>query len=162
MAAAAQRKDPLRNFKFKVEFEAARGAAKASFGFSKVSGLKESSEIIEYREGGQKEGTAMKMPGQTSYDNIVLERGKPANVSGDAYFRTWRNLIAKAGEAGVADPTQRRTMTIQLLDRNNTPIRTYKCVNCWPSEIEIADLEGDGNDVLIESVTICHEGFTEL
>ena len=63
------RVDPYGNFRFRVTWDG-RDVA----GFSKVSSLKRSTEVVEHREGGDP-GSARKPPGRTVFEAITLERG---------------------------------------------------------------------------------------
>ena len=59
--------EPYRNFKYLVSIDGF-----TSGGFSKVSGLKMTTEVFEYREGGENT-TVHKLPGQTKFDPVSLE-----------------------------------------------------------------------------------------
>ena len=60
------------SFRFQVTIYDASGNA-VSIGLSKISGLKDSSEVIEYREGNEP-AVKHKQPGLSSADNLTLER----------------------------------------------------------------------------------------
>jgi len=71
--------DPVRNFKFVVEFlpENADGKWGASFGkmgFVSLSGLSVTTESIAYREGGYNTNVHQ-IPGQSSFSPISLSKG---------------------------------------------------------------------------------------
>ena len=65
--------DPLLNFKFLVSWDI-DGSLTVVAGVSKIGPLARSTEVADYREGGAPQGTR-KIPGQTSYDEITVERG---------------------------------------------------------------------------------------
>jgi phage tail-like protein len=54
-----QRSDPYRNYTFRVKWD-----GQVVAGVSRVSALKRTTEIVEYREGGDA-GATHKMPGRT-------------------------------------------------------------------------------------------------
>ena len=60
---------PIPKFHFQVEW----GGAK--IGFTEVTGLEVSTEVIEYRDGASPEYHKMKMPGMQKFGNITLKRG---------------------------------------------------------------------------------------
>ena len=80
----AQRFDPYKNFKFRVKWD-----GRVIAGVSKVSALKRSTDVVDYREGGNP-STTHKSPGLTKYEPITLERG----VSHDPDFEQWANAVA--------------------------------------------------------------------
>lgn len=158
MAATGSR-DPYRNFRYSVEIVGVNGSSGESAGFSKVSGLKQTVEVISYREGGFND-TTHKLPGQTTFDAITLERG----LSKDTTFLNWIQEIYTEGlinNQGSNDGF-RKDLTITLKDKAGAPVYTWTCMNCWPSEKSVADLDAAGNDVLIESLVLQTEGIKEV
>jgi len=69
--------DPVRNFRFLVEFLPPTGGVTptwsfdAKMGFTSVSGLTVATEAIQYREGGYNT-TLHQLPGQTSFSPVTL------------------------------------------------------------------------------------------
>lgn len=146
--------DPYRNYKWEVEIA---GFTRA--GFSKVTGLKDTTEIIEYNETGNNE-TPQKLPGQTKFENLVLERG----VSFDEDFQAWRKQVFDAdkvsGNQGDNE-SFRKDVTLYLKDKSGKRRVKWKVKRAWPSEKAIGDLDAKANDVLMETLTLAHEGLTE-
>lgn len=153
--ANTARHDPYKDFAFEVVITGAQNFAK--FGFSKASGLKGDIDVIEYREGGDN-FTAHKSPGQTKYDPITLERGMSEDADSWNWFTQVFNLSGMGGQ--VAEPNFKGTMQVKLKDRDGSIVRTWECVECWPSSYDVGDLDASGNGVLIERLVIQHEGFT--
>jgi phage tail-like protein len=159
--AGSQRHDPYRGFKFKVVID---GFTKA--GFQKVSGLKEATEVTDYREGTDAV-TPRKLPGLTSYDNVTLEHG----LSNNQDFRKWRQQIVNLGKeagaagdgpAGTAPPLEfRKTVVISLFDKGGNEVKQYELLEAWPASLEIGDLDAMSSDVVIESLELTHEGLKE-
>ena len=172
--------DPIRNFKFQVSFPSVRGGPSRA-GFSRVSGLKEQTEVIEYRE-GTNAATPKKLPGQTTFDNIVLERG----IGIDSEMIRWRRLITHptagshlASEASIgANPDfqgvqgleggtngnlVRRELEIALGDyyaeRGDSGVWVWTATLAWPMSLEVGEFSGDGNEVALETVEFAHEGL---
>jgi len=145
--------DPYRNFKFEVEIQ---GFVRA--GFSKVSGLEENTEVVEYREGGDNE-TARKLSGQSSFGDVVLERGK----SDDDDFNQWRQQIYNPenenGEQGTDD--YKRKVVIYLKNKAGTRVKKWTVYRAWPMTKGEPDLDASANDVAIETLTLANEGIKE-
>jgi len=143
--------DPYRNFKFEVEVG---GFVRA--GFSKVTGLKHTVEKIEYREGGENE-TPRKLTGQSSYDDVVFERG----MSTDTDFVDWIeqvfNLDNVEGAQGGED--FRRTIVVYLKNKAGERAIKWTIYRAWPAEDADPDLDASANDVAIESLTVANEGI---
>jgi len=147
--------DPYRNFKFEVEID---GFARA--GFSKVSGLKHTIEVTEYREGGENE-TPRKLPGQSKFDDITLERG----MSTDSDFVDWiqqvfnlDNAVGAQGNA-VGNEGFRRNVIVHLKDKAGDRVVKWTIFNAWPMEEGTADMDATSNDVLIASLVLTNEGI---
>ena len=79
------RLDPYKNFKFRLKYVA---------GVSKVSALKRTTEVIEFRDGGDA-SASRKSPGRTEYEAITLERG----LTQDHAFEDWANMVWRLGAA---------------------------------------------------------------
>ena len=60
---------PIPKFHFQVEW----GGTKS--GFTEVTGLEVSTEVIEYRHGASPEYHKVKMPGMQKFSNITMKRG---------------------------------------------------------------------------------------
>jgi len=155
--------DPFRSFKFSV---VVNGAGNAQIGFQKVSGLKESSDVVEYREGNQPVWK-MKLPGLTNYDPVTLTKGATNNN----FLFAWREGVARYGsDGGIGDGVPagaertgfRRTVDISLYDKgepNTKPVRQWRLHLAWPSELSVSDLNAEGSEVLIETLVLQHEGL---
>src|SRR5690554_5237947 len=135
---------PLPKFHFQVEW----GGVKV--GFTEVTGLDITSEVIEYRDGASPEYTPVKMPGQRKFSNITLKRGTFAN---DNQFYEWFNTVS-------LNTIERRDLIISLLNENHEPVVVWKVKNAWPTKVTPTDLKSDGNEVAMESVELVHEGLT--
>jgi phage tail-like protein len=155
-----ERFDPYKNFKFRVKWSAAGYVA----GVSKVSALKRTTALIEYREGGDP-SSSHKTAGTTKYEAIVMERG----VTHDPEFEAWANRVWNFGNAQAA-PEQRekevslkdfrRNLTIDVFNEAGQKVLSYKVYRAWVSEFTAqADLDANANAVLIQSIKIEHEGW---
>jgi phage tail-like protein len=140
---AVQRKNPYANFNFTVEM----GLGEA-VGFSEVDLPAGEIEVIEYREGNEVESRARKLPGLTKYANVTLKRG----VAGDLELFEWWKTI-RDGQL------LRRDVRITLLDEQRQPVQRWVLRDAWPAKLDYSTLNALGNEVVIETLELAHEGF---
>jgi phage tail-like protein len=139
-----RRDDPYLNFNFLVQIEGVEVA-----GFSEVELPPAEVHVVEYREGGDRQSAARQLPGRVSYGRLVLRRG----FAGDATLFEWWQGVAE----GAVD---RRTVRIVLLDEARNPVATWQVRRAWPAKIEASELDALGNDVVIETLELAHEGLS--
>lgn len=149
--ASTGRHDPYRSYNFEVAISGKKVFAKA--GFQKVTGLKMDTEVIEYREGADKQQTPHKMPGLEKYDPITLVRG----MSEDADMITWATMSRSAN-----DDAFKCTVTITLKDRNGKAVKRWQAKEAWTASYDIGDLDAQSNAVLLETITVQHEGLVSV
>jgi len=146
-----KRVDPYRGFRFRVLDVSGVELG----GFTTVSGLRDETEVVEYREGI--DGiTARKLPGFTTSDNIVLERG----LSVDQTLQDWRNEVwsARQDNTVLPDSEFRRDIIVHLLDQRGIVVKAWMILEAWPAIYEVDTLDAMSSDVLIERVELANEG----
>ncbi len=145
------RSDPYRNFKFRVIWDGRPVA-----GINKVSPLRRTTEVIEYREGGDP-SLIHKLPAWTKYAPITLEQG----VTHDTAFEDWANLVHNLqGDAAMSLKNYRKDIIIQLLNQQGTVVKAYKVYRCWVSEYQaLPELNANSPAVAIERITLENEGW---
>ena len=126
-------------------------------GVSKVSAIKRSSDVIEYKEGGN--AIIRKGLGRTKYEPITLERGVTHD---DSTSRHWANAaqVLDKGSPSTSLPTLRKEIRIELLNEEGQPV--YRCLihRCWVSEYQaLPDLDAGANAVAIEHIKLENEGW---
>jgi phage tail-like protein len=145
--------DPYKTYRFLVYFDTATTPVA---GLSKVTGLKRSSDAIEYKEGGNP--IIRKGMGRTKYEPITLERG----VTHDTDFELWANA-AQVLDKGAATQTLknlRKQVRIELLNEAGQPVQRYIVHRCWVSEYQaLPDLDAGANAYAIEHVKLENEGW---
>jgi phage tail-like protein len=145
--------DPYKSYRFLVYF----GTSTSSVaGVSKVTALKRSSDVIEYKSGGDL--IIRKGLGRTKYDPITLERG----VTFDSDFMDWANSaqVLDQGSASASLANLRREMRIALLNEAGQPVHQYFVHRCWVSEFQaIGDLDAGASAVAVEHIKIENEGW---
>ncbi len=121
-----------------------------NIGFSEVSGLSQEHQAIEYRD-GLFGGTTLPLqrPGLAKAGHITLKRGM---VEGNNDLFDWFN---NAGNPNV----DRRTLTITLLNDEDTPVFVWTISQAWPVKIDGPSLKASGNEIAIESIELVHEGI---
>ncbi|MCO5185301.1 MAG: phage tail protein [Anaerolineae bacterium] len=149
----ANRFDPYKNFKFRIKWDGRYVA-----GVSKIGALKRTTEVIEHREGGDP-STVRRMPGQTKYDAITLERG----VTHDREFERWANKVWNFGaglgsEVSLAD--FRKPVIIEMYNEAGQLVTAYNVYRCWVSEFQaLPELDASANAVAIEMIKLENEGW---
>ena len=137
------RDDPYGRFNFRVEIDGVTSA-----GFSEVEGLGGEVEAIAYREGADRTNAPRLLPGLVRYPRVVLRRG----FAGDASLFTWWRTIRD----GVTD---RRSVSIVLLDEQRDPVARWELRRAWPTKWEASALNAKANEVAIETLELAHEGL---
>jgi phage tail-like protein len=134
---------PLPKFHFRVEWGGTR------IGFTEVTGLDHSLDLIEYRDGANPEFHKQKMPGLQKFSNITLKRG---TFDGDNDYYKWLDTVSM-------NTIERRDVIISLLNEKHEPVMNWKIKQAWPINVKSSDLKADGNEVAIESMELAHEGL---
>ena len=145
--------DPYKSYRFLVYFGQSTTAVAA---VSKVTALKRSSDVIEYKEGGF--NIILKGLGRTKYEPITLERG----VTQDTDFITWADAAQKLdnGHPATSLANLRREIRIQLLNEAGQPVHGYVVHRCWVSEFQaLPDLDAGATAVALEHIKLENEGF---
>ena len=150
--AFATRRDPYKNFRFRVYIPGFDVA-----GFTRVSGLHQSTEVLPYREGGDNTVTR-KLMGQTDFAPIILERG----MSEDVDFYYWASAVFNIMADVVPEELVKNIVTIQLLDKVWRPVKTWAAYNCWPSEYQSDDMNSMSSAVMIERLSLANEGIVQI
>jgi len=125
-------------------------------GLSKVGGMKRSSDVVEYKEGGNP--VARKGLGRTKYDAITLERG----VTHDDTFEKWANAaqVLDKGAASTSLKNLRQEVRIEMLNEAGQPAIRYIVHRAWVSEYQaLPDLDAGSNAVALEHIKLENEGW---
>jgi phage tail-like protein len=133
------RTDPFPAFNFLVEIEGITRAA-----FHECTGLESRVAVVEHREGGRP--SVQKLPGLTSYPNIVLRRG----VTVDTELYDWHQEAANGN-------IDRRNGSIVLLDGRGQEQRRWNFFDAWPVAWTGPAFNSEQSDVAIETLELAHE-----
>jgi phage tail-like protein len=150
--------DPFLNYRFLVLDGGNEGKPVAAC--TKVSALTRKTEAVDFRAGGDPQVTR-KIPGQTTYEAITLERGLVL----DGWFESWVNQVwfyeksAAHGEL-VSLKDFRRDLIIQLMNQAGQLVAQYMVFSCWPSSYTaLPELDATANTVAIETLELQNEGW---
>ncbi len=138
--ARARVSDPLQKFKFAVSIP----GLPTEFGFTKMSGLKRDTGVVEYNEGGY--AHTIKIPGKEKVEAVTLEKGMLKGVELEAIYKKT-----------LTDPNYRFTCTIMQKDTEGSIARKWTLAECWVSAWEGTDLDAVSEDVAIEKIVIQYE-----
>lgn len=143
------RDTPYGSFNFLVSLEGLDPES-VQAGFSAVSGLDRSVEMLEYRAGNAKSNAPRLIPGRARPVTVTLTRG----LIGDTTLHEWLDASLR----GSAD---RRTVLIQLLaeDRSGA-VQVWRLVNALPTALEGPDLDAMGHDVAVERLVLVAESMS--
>ncbi len=136
-APVIEKKDPLPSSNFIVEIDGI-----ASSAFTYVEGIGYETEVVEYREGNEKNEVS-KIPGLAKTKELVLKRGLSDNTELWGWFKENRD-----------DPVDKRDMSIIILDRSREETVRYNLKDCWPSDYYLEPLESNPSSVAIEVIVI--------
>lgn len=146
------REDPYRNFKFRIKWD-----NKYVAGCSKCSSLKKTTDVVDWREGGDP-SHGRKLPGATKYEPITLDMG----VTHDPAFEEWANLVNNFadGDPGMSLKNFRKDITIEVFNLSGQVALSYNVYRCWVSEFQaLPELDASGNAVMIQTLQLVHEGW---
>jgi phage tail-like protein len=137
-----QVKDPHGNFNFLVEIDGISRAA-----FQQCSGIDATTEVTEYREGGDNLGSR-KLPGRTKYSNISLKWG----LADDRDLYDWHRRV-------VEGQIERKNGSIVLLNRRGEEVARWNFVRAWPTVWHGSDLNAEDGKIAVETMELAHEGI---
>jgi phage tail-like protein len=146
--ASAQKPRPTNHFRLKI------GGREAIGQFREISGLDSEQEIVEQKEvDANGNPVIVKVPGNLKWSNVELKRG----IDVDRGLWEWRYEVETKG------PDSARTdCTLELIDYDGSAIATYMLHQAWPSKYTGAAMNAGSNEVAVEAMTICHEGFKRM
>lgn len=143
--------DPYRSFKFRVKWDGDYVA-----GLSRCSALKKSTEVVDWREGGDPTHSR-RLPGKTHYDPITLAKG----LTHDLAFESWANLVNNyQADAAMSLRNFRKEVVIDVFNLQGVVAMSYIVHRAWVSEYTaLPDLDAAGNAVAIQTIILQNEGW---
>jgi phage tail-like protein len=145
--------DPYKSYRFLVFFGSSSTPVAA---VSKVTAIKRSSDVIEYKEGSNP--VILKGLGRTKYEPITMERGVTYNHD----FETWANAaqLLSQGSPSTSLANLRRELSIELHNEEGQLVYRYLVHRAWVSEYQaLPDLDAGANAIAIEHIKVENEGW---
>jgi len=145
MAVARER--PYAQFNFLVDIGTGETEGPEA-GFQECSGISMSVDVIEYRNGNERENTPRKLTGLTRVSDVTLKRG----IIGSLGLYKWIDDIRNGNPAAL------RTVVIQLQNEDHTAVvMTWKLLRARIIKHTSGPFNAKGTDVAMEEITIAYE-----
>lgn len=125
------------NFKFRIEIGNVSAGA-----FRAIDGLGVTTELIEYQGGGDM--FARQIPGRPKVAPITLKKGWVVNA---ALWNWMRDTMQ-------GKFTFHNVSVILLDDDGQTDVARYELTQCWPSSWKGFQLDGMGNEAMVEELEL--------
>lgn len=149
------------------------GLSSIPFGFTSVGGLAVSTDSIPYREGGYNT-TVHQIPGQTAFAPLTLQRGVILGSDENwnwmkQLFQTVQGTVSRSAADNFRVDIDIDVLTHPLASTSTTGASTetytdhvsmrFKVYNAWITSIAYSDLNAGDNAILVEQMSLVHEGF---
>lgn len=145
--ATGNRKDPYRNFRFRIAIDGIQIAA-----FSDATIPDTSTDAVDYREGTDATHVK-KLSGLTKFGNVTLKRGLTDTME----LYNWRKAVMQKGAS-----KNRKSLSIILVDEEGNEKAQWDIVEAWPVKYDVSALNAKGNEVSVESIELAHEGISRV
>lgn len=155
-----------------------------SLGFAVVSGIAVQNEMIPYREGGMNTHPH-KMVGMSDFTPVTFSRGVFADQSQmwkwQTFMHSWmQGSAATSGNGSIGlNSDYRCDISVDVFDHPYTATNGYATdpsnlnatlnpgnvrlsftlYNCWPGGYALSDLNAGASSIMVQQMTIHHEGF---
>jgi phage tail-like protein len=144
---AVQRDRPYAQFNFVVDL--GTGATDGpQAGFQECSEIGMSVDVIEYRNGNEKENGVRKLTGLARYPDVTLKRG----IIGSLDLYQWLNDIRNGNQAAV------RTVTVKLMSEDQKAVvQEWRLQRARIIKHVSGPFNAKGTDVAMEELTLAYE-----
>lgn len=144
---AVLRDHPYAQFNFLVDMGTGDTAGPEA-GFQECSPITMSVDVIEYRNGNDKENGVRKLTGLNKATDVTLKRG----IIGSLSLYQWLDQIRNG------DATAVRNVVIQLQNEDHTAIvMTWKLLRARIIKHTSGPLNAKGTDLAMEELTLAYE-----
>jgi phage tail-like protein len=141
------RKDPLRNFRFRLEIE---GIQQANFSEATIG--ETTTDAIDYREGTDP-SHVRKLDGLTKFGNVTLKWG----ITESTELQDWHQAVVN-GQI----QKNRKQVALIVLDETGADKARFVISEAWPMKYHPSALNGKGNEVMIELIELVNEGIERV
>ena len=144
---AVLRDDPYAQFNFLVDLGTGETDGPEA-GFQECSPITASVDVIEYRNGNEKENSPRKLSGLDRVGDVTLKRG----IIGSLNLYQWLDQVRNGDPAGLRD------VVIRLLSEDRTAVvMTWKLRRARIIKHTSGPLNARGTDVALEEMTLAYE-----
>jgi phage tail-like protein len=119
--------------------------------FKRVSGINATITTRSVEEGGQNL-YSHRLPEKVQYDNLILERGL---VVGSP-------LVSEVNAAMSLFVFNPANVLVSVLDETGIPITSWLFMKAYPVKWQIADLDADANQVVVETIELTYRRMQTL
>ena len=148
---------------------------KDDVGFTTMSELKSTTDVVEHRQGGTL--IPVKTPGLVNFDPVTFTRGATQNVNAlAAWYKQVSDLehvivdlqqiggpVLARGRGGSelnGFCSYKENVDIVITDRCRSTLKRIRLYNAWPSELSLVDgLDNNASEKVIESFTLSYDYF---
>ena len=144
---AVQRDRPYPQFNFVVDLGSGETDGPRA-GFSECSAIGMSVDVIEYRNGNDRENAVRKLTGLARYPDVTLKRG----IIGSLDLYEWLDDIRNGNASAL------RNVTVQLMNEDHTAVvQTWRLLRARIVKHVSGPFDAKGCDVAIEELTLAYE-----
>ena len=144
---AVERDRPYAQFNFLVDLGTGSTSGPQA-GFRECSEIGMTVDVIEYRNGNEKENGVRKLAGLVRYPDVTLKRG----VIGSLNLYQWLHDIRNGSQNSL------RNVTVQLQNEDHTAVvQTWKLMRARITKHTSGPLNAKGTDVAMEELVVAYE-----
>jgi phage tail-like protein len=144
---AVQRDRPYAQFNFLVDLGTGNTDGPHA-GFQECSEIGMSVDVVEYRNGNEKENSVRKLTGLARYPDVTLKRG----IIGSLDLYQWLNDIRNGNQSAV------RTVVVQLMNEDHTAVvQEWKLMRARIVKLVSGPFNARASDVAMEEITLAYE-----
>ena len=119
---------------------------------TEVSGLKSEVDKIDLKQQTEDgKYVVRQVIGRHKPGEITVTRG----LTDSKTVSDWLKQVTQGDLAGA-----RKTASVEMLDYEGSPIKTYNFTNCWVRSIEISGLKAGATEQATEKFVICFDEVT--
>ena len=105
-------------------------------------------DVIEYRNGNDKENALRKLTGLTRYPDVTLKRG----IIGATDLYAWLDAVRNGAQNAL------RTVTVRLMSEDHSAVvQTWKLLRARPVRYAAGGFDARRSDVALEELTLAYE-----
>ncbi len=144
---AVQRERPYAQFNFLVDLGTGNTDGSHA-GFQECSEIAMSVDVVEYRNGNEKENSVRKLTGLARYPDVTLKRG----IIGSLDLYKWLDDIRNGSQSAM------RTVVVQLMNEDHTAVvQEWKLMRARIVKHVSGPFNARASDVAMEEITLAYE-----